>query len=208
MDGRVEREHDHLVVSHQPRRITPHGLRVRLRFIAFALDMVAIVAAFVIASLLIRVDMSGFAILGVFLPIYGGTAVNSNAYGIDNLCRASLGITQALKALLFTAGAMFLIAYFLRTEHFVSRRLLLMTIALAAFSLVALRQGLAALIERHWADKLVAEMVVFDRVMVDVPRTMLRVDAQGLNIRPDLRDPDMLDRFATLMRGVLLVTCR
>ena len=210
MDGAGQLEHGRAdVVGLEGRTIGTHSLRVRLRVTVFVIDMFAIALAFLIASLVLYTNSSWFAVLCVVLPIFCGTAVNSNAYTLESICRASLGITQAFKALLFTTGAMFLIAYFLRTELYLSRFLLLVTVVLAAAAILAFRQAFAVLIERRWADKLVAEMVVLDRVTIDVPHAMMRVDAQAVDIRPDLNDPAMLDRFAWLMRGVdrVVVAC-
>ena len=192
-----------------PRQKDLHLLRMQLCIALVGLDVGALALAFSFAHFLKPGGDSWLAILTVTILIYLGSALNVGAFGIRALRDKSFGRAGALRSLLLTFGALFLISYFFQVEQRLPRLwLIMMMISSAAFVLVV-RRTFSAVVARWWKDALVVELLVVDEVEPDVPPHLRRIDAAACNLVPDLRDPTMLDRFAQLTRRAdrVVVAC-
>lgn len=191
-------------------RSLSHAKRLRWFAILLTGDLAALGVAFALPPLFIDAPTSWPRVFAVSLPIYLGTAINSEAYTLKALQSVSAGVHSALRSLLFTSLALFLISYFLRVENDLPRLLLAVTMAFAAVLVVSERLFLARMIRTASHRRpFVAEMVITDRLNMAVPRHMQFIHAERADLRPDLQDPLMLDRFASLIRGVdrVIIAC-
>lgn len=188
------------------------GLRVRLYSCLIGLDVAAILLAFVAGSIAKGTQLTGdlldFAVATV--PIYCGIALNSGAYSIDVLRNGRVGIARAFGALAFTFASIALLLYYLRAEQEVSR-LSIATGMIGGFALMGLfRWSFNELVQRAWGGDLTSEVVILDDVSVPTPKHAAVLDAAQEDLRPNPRDPMMLDRLAKRLRGVdrVVVACR
>lgn len=134
------------------------------------------------------------------MPLYLGVALNAGAYAIDALRRGSVSLSRASMLLLFAFGMLLLISYFFRVEQTVPRLRLVATMAMSALFVALGRIVIARIIRTRCADRLFAQMILLDRVRLRVPPTMVAVEAERVGLQPDLRDPTMMNRFASLVR--------
>lgn len=188
-------------------------IRVLLYLSLLVLDGLAVMAAFGLGSLTRFGDLSSRSALDmavVTLPLFLGTAINSGAYSIDVLRANRVGISRANSALVFTFGSLLLLFYYLRVLQDVSR----LTIGIGmigSFVLVATFRTLFAYVIHHAVGGAVtSELVILDEVAFPAPPTAQVIDAAANGLRPDLRDPMMLDRLAKRLKGVdrVVIACR
>lgn len=193
----------------QRRRATSQALRLRLCTALALADILALVVAFLTALLFRDLYDNWLAILFVTVPIYLSAATNSGAYAVTALRHRDCGRMAALKGLIFTFSALFLISYFFRIEQRLPRSMLLLTMIIATALIVLARYSIAGLVRQRWQDSLVMEMVVLDEVRPLLRTSLIQVDAKQSGISPNLSDPMMLNRFAELVRGVdrVVVAC-
>lgn len=202
-------KHRNVDMRSPPRQKDPHVLRMQLCMALVGLDVAALALAFLCAHSLKPVGDSWFTILTVTILIYLGAALNVGAFGIRALRDKSFARVAAMRSLLLTFGALFLISYFFQAEQRLPRLLLIVTMISSAVFVLVVRRTVSALVARWWKDALIVELLVVDDVEPDVPLHLRRIDAAACNLVPDLRDPTMLDRFAQLTRRAdrVVVAC-
>ncbi len=184
-------------------------LRVHLALSVVLGDLAAIMLGILVAWFVKPDPAALVALLAVTLPIYAGTALNSRAFAISTLRRGSGGVSIALRSLAFSFAALFLLVYFIRSEQFIPRSMLLTTMVASALLLAGFRIAVGSYIRRHLNDRLLAEMVIFDRAHTHVPDRMIQIDAETTGITPDLTDPAALHRFGELVRDMdrVVIVC-
>lgn len=188
---------------------TAHFVRIQL-YVAFAAaDLAALVLAFALPTFFREGPRPWYAILGVTAPIYVWAAVNTGAFSITALRSSRKGIASALQALLFALGALLLISYFFRIEQRLPRLTILATMTAAACLIVLARLLIGRLLTRRSRRAVTAEMFLRDGVGIDAPAGMLLVDTRDCRLTPDLRDPQMMNDFAALIRGMdrVVIAC-
>ncbi|TVV69769.1 exopolysaccharide biosynthesis polyprenyl glycosylphosphotransferase [Sphingomonas solaris] len=177
------------------------------------LDGTAVLTAFGIGSLLRFGNLSSqsaFDMAVVTLPVFLGVALNSGAYSIDVLRANRVGIARASSSLGFTFCSLLLLFYYLRVLQDVSR-LAIGAGMIGSFVLVAAFRTLFSFVVHYAVDGAVtSELVILDEVSFPVPATAKVIDAAANGLRPDLRDPMMLDRLAKRIRGIdrVVIACR
>lgn len=190
-------------------RLSPQALRLRLYLTLLLLDVAAIIGGFVAAGVLFGLVGRLLPSIAITLTIYVGTAFNGGAYSLRALRSAPLATGAAMRAIAFTYGALFLISYLLRTDQPMSRGLLLLAMANGAVLLFGFRQVMSMYVASRLRHRLIAEVIIADGGPVSPSPNMRVIDARATGLAPDLRNPVMLNRFASMLRDVdrVVISC-
>ncbi len=192
--------------------MSKQGRRFQLYALLALFDAVAILLAFLAAGLL-RPEMTfganGLRLALLITPIYLLVAINGNAFGYQVLVNWKRGLAKAIGALTFAMAAVLFVAFFSRASLEFSR-LVFGTGAAAAIALVAVgRYGFNALVKRTLGSVLRTELIILDNCELPPLGDAWVIDAAAYGLRPNLRDPNMLDRLGTAVSGAdfVLVCC-
>lgn len=194
---------------------TPISKQTR-RFQLYALlavfDAIAILLAYLVAGLL-RPELSfganGLRLALLITPIYVLVAFNGQAYGYQALVNWKRGLAKALGALVFASAAVLFVAFFSRASLEFSR-LVFGVGSIGAVALVTLgRYSFNSVVERTLGSVLRTELVILDNCDLPPLGDVRVIEAAAYGLRPNLRDPNMLDRLGTAVRGAdfVLVCC-
>ena len=180
------------------------SLRLQLYAELVVLDSLALVIAFTIASHFRGVEWispEGINLLLVALPIYLIVAFNRNAYGIQMLRSRPDSLRAALGALFVTMLVLVMLLFFAGVGVDVSRFSFAGGMALSAGLLFAGRSVFCAYAKVRAEGAFTDEVLIVDGV--PFPRSKCRyvIDARAEAIEPDLSNPRMLSRLATLLRN-------
>src|SRR3546814_8381095 len=74
------------------------------------------------------------------LPVFGGIAINSNAYGIQALRGVPHGLSRVILSLLFTAATLLFVAFYMKASMPLSRAIFGMGVVLSIGALTADRK--------------------------------------------------------------------
>lgn len=98
-------------------------LRTRLILLLGLLDLLAILGSFLLVGTLYTAGggRQGLAIGIAMLPIYFVSAFSSGAFAVSVIDRRSTGVACALRSMLFAAGAVLFVAFYLRASGDLSR---------------------------------------------------------------------------------------
>jgi len=192
----------------QPRR----ALRVMLSLAGVAVDLLALIAAFVTANLL-RFDDAlheqGLILLLAVLPLYYLLATSTRAFGIGNLIRWRLGVRRALASLIVAIVVVLLVVYFVKAGEGVSRAVFGTGLLLSCAFLTMARAFWGWNCRRLLGDNPMSQVVILDGV--DMPRDgdALFVDAARHGLYARLDDPQAMDRLGQLVSCVdrVIVAC-
>lgn len=191
--------------SRQMRRFQLYG------FLA-VIDVVAICLAFSLAGLLrpnVIFGTNGLNLAALVVPLYLLSALNSAAYGYQVLLNWKKGLGKALVALVVAVVAVLFFAFYARSSLEFSR------LVYGAGSL----GSVAALCIGRWffqrivagtdEDRFRGELIIADNCDPIDPGNAKVIHAAVHGLRPNLRDPKMLDRLGKAVRGYdyVLVCC-
>jgi len=188
-------------------------LRVLLYGVLALLDMLAVIIAFKLSAWIWYGDWRWHSLLDmavVTLPVFLLTAFNNGAYSINALRRVWNGITYSAMALLFSFAAFLFISYYSRMFDLEPRGASGIGMA-SSFVLIALfRLTADRLILPSIGHSLTSDLVIMDDVDINVPLNHRVIDTASTQLRPDTRDPMMLDRLARHLRGIdrVIVACK
>lgn len=199
------------------RRLSSPSRRHELRFLLYILlviaDLFAVVSAFEL-GVFYRYGSLGWHshmdVVIVTAPIYILTAFNNGAYSIDVLRKARVGIVRSTMALALAFASFLFISYYFRAVQAGPRGAILIGM-LGSFLLLCLcRIVIDRCVKRSIGNHLTSDMVILDDVDFDVPPHYQVIDTQTANLRPNMRDPMMLDRLARHLRGVdrAIIACK
>lgn len=205
-DGDFERVNaGRLFVSKQARRFQ---LYASLALV----DTIAIGCAFFIASFLRHEEVfgaKGFHLAALVTPLYLLVAVNSHAYGYQVFINWKRGLSKAFTALAFALSAVLFVAFYARSSLEFSRLVYGAGSVVAMFFLAAGRYGFKRVVHRVSDEHLRAELVILDNCEMPSLGSARVIRAAAYGLRPNLRDPKMLDRLGTAVMGAdyVLVCC-
>jgi lipopolysaccharide/colanic/teichoic acid biosynthesis glycosyltransferase len=181
-------------------------------YVALALaDMLAIFIGFEIGGML-RVTTpytNGFLLALMTAPIFLFFAFKNGSYGNQALIDWRTGLQRAVIALFEALALVLFVAFFLQTSSVVSRLVFGTGSALSLMLLIGGRW----LMHRRVRSRLAtmrSELVILDRCEIDPVPGAHVIDADAFGLRPDPRDPMMLNRLGSIVRGAdyVLVCCR
>src|SRR3546814_738776 len=181
---------------------------------AVAVDLAAISAAFLVASLLRigSIDEDQLVrILVCILPIYMGVALNNQSHHVTTLLNDFKSAWRAATALAFAAGAMLLVAFFMKIGEDFSRLLFGVGTVLALTLLVLWRYGLARIGQRYLGDSPFADLCIYDGVERSALSGAEAIDADAVGLSsPYPNDPAVVANLARVAHGMdrVIVHCR
>ena len=135
------------------------------------------------------------------MPVFVGVGINSNAYSIETLNRPLEGMRRALLSLLFAAGAVMFVAFFLQAGALISRMAFAIGSVLTAMLIVCGRAAFHRVARRMIGPSPVDEIMIVDGVDYFRASGSPSAPPRRSACRPDLRDPMMLDQLARRWRG-------
>lgn len=209
----VDHAHNFALPDGSARR-TPSKQTVRLLLYLqlLLLDMVAVSVGCMVASHLGGRDWvtpSGINLGFMIVPVYAFFAANERAYSLSTLTSLSSSLRRSFIALAITVLFVLLSGFFMSTTPVASRRSVLFGLTTTTLLLLLSRVGFHYLVSRHKSKGLVDELLVVDGVAFPALQGIARINAADAHIRPDLRDPVMINRLADCLKGVdrVVVAC-
>lgn len=189
-------------------------LRHQIYFLLLVTDLLCIAASFAISTLgrfynLHFPDWEGLGIATVGL--YAVLAFNGGAYSLDALRSPRAGLRRAVGALTFTFVIILVLVYFLRADSGLSRSLFAAVVLLSCALLAISRRLVGMAVQRRTGGAFVSEVLILDDVQpIAASERVAQIDARAENLKPNLRDPMMLHRFATALSGVdrVIIACK
>ncbi len=188
-------------------------LRIVLYGALALLDMLAVISAFKLGSWVWYGDWRWHSLLDmavVTLPVFLLTAFNNGAYSLDALRRVWTGISRSAMALLFAFAVFLFISHYFRLLEFEPRGASGICMAVSFVLLVLFRLMADHFIVSLIRSRLTSNLVIMDDVQISIPLDYRVIDAANTQLRPNARDPMMLDRLARYLRGTdrVVVACR
>jgi exopolysaccharide biosynthesis polyprenyl glycosylphosphotransferase len=193
------------VMSKKARRFQLYGLLA-------IIDTIAVVLAYFLAGLLRDHELfgaNGLHLSALIVPIFLLGALNSRAYGYQVLTNWKLGLSKALLAFAFAVAAVLFVAFYARASLEFSRLVYGVGSLGGAVLLILGRYAFKQVVTRTSDQHLRDELIIMDNCEpIDVGDARV-IDAAAYGLRPNLRDPRMLDRLGNAVRGAdyVLVCC-
>jgi len=189
------------------------SIRVRLYSAYLAIDLAAIAVAVTLASVA-RFGLGsdgGWAYdIGVLLlPIYALLGVNFGAFQVQTLVSTTYSIRRGLTAFAGALVTAVILLYLLKFSEDYSR-LAFSYLAIVGTATVAAGRFASRRLARRWLqDRVETSVLLQDAVHRPETDADSVVDAQLTGLRPDLRDPQMLNRLGHVLHGVdrVIVAC-
>ena len=190
--------------------LSRQGLRYRYHAGLVVADASALLFSFWVAGLLRTAPAHGGANIGLLLvPVLLVLALNNGSYSYQALANWRHGLGRVVTATTQALALMLLLAFSLQSSEQFSRLVFGAGAALTYASLAVGRWGMHRR-TRRWHHGLLGRLVITDRCTVSLPAGIDVVDADAAGLRPDPRDPMMLNRLGQMVRGAdfVLVCCR
>lgn len=143
------------------------------------------------------------------LPIYVMLALNRNAYSIDVLRSQSENLRRSLSALFVTMLLVLMLGFFSHAGLLISRLAFGAAIVISGAFMLAGRYLFFRYILARYQGALTDELLILDGVPMPENGCLHVFDAQAERLEPDLQNPKMLGRLATLVHNFdrVIVAC-
>lgn len=189
-----------------------HRQRMYVRLLTVAVDIVAICAAFLIASLIRFGDVfhsQALNMVAVVIPLYLVTAANNHSYSISSLVKARAGASNAVLAFLLALSAVGLVVFFLKVSTDFSRAVFGTGAALAVLLIPLGRFVLSDFARKLFGRSTLNEVIIEDGVVAPSRTDTLVLNAEQNKLSPRLDDPAMLDRLGRYLQHAdrVIVAC-
>jgi lipopolysaccharide/colanic/teichoic acid biosynthesis glycosyltransferase len=189
--------------------VSTRNLRTLIYAGQFVLDMGAIYAAELI-SYAVRFDGNAQPDLRVLIlaPIFGLMAFLLRCYSLDSMLSTRRSFGRMVSALALSVGLLLAFAFALKHGEELSRIAVFTSAGLALILLVAVRIPMLGL-ARALGSRFFARLLIVDGGASARLRGFDVIDARGLGLSPDLRDPHMLDYFSMLIGSYdrVMISC-
>ena len=204
---------DNCFESVQVGGVSRQARRVQLYALLAASDTLAISAGFVIAGMLRHSEVfgaNGFHLAALITPIYWMASFNTPAFGYQALVDWKLGLRKALTAFILSVIAVLFVAFYSRSSLEFSRVVFGVGSLVALFLIAVGRFGFQRMVPRVVGTILRTDLVILDNCVAPPLGNARVIDAAAFGIRPNLQDPNMLDRLGVALRGAdfVLVCCQ
>jgi exopolysaccharide biosynthesis polyprenyl glycosylphosphotransferase len=186
--------------------------RFKLYALLAVVDALSIVLAYLLAGLLRNREVfgaNGLYLAALITPIFMLFAFNSQAYGYQVLLNWKQGLGKALMAYVLAVVVVLFVAFYARSSLEFSRVVYGVGSLSGAVFLVVGRYAFSRLVNKTSDQHLRAELVIVDSCEAPDVGDARVIDAAAYGLRPNLRDPKMLDRLGNAVRGAdyVLVCC-
>lgn len=187
--------------------------RIAFYLMLMIADVLAIFAAFAFGSLVRHGDVQHLAWLQISLattPLFVVSAMHGGAYSLGALQSVRAGSRRAIGALISSFAILFVISYFLKAQQDVSRLSIAVGLIAAVAIILTARLSLGRWIRQTFHNELTATIVIADECFVAPGTDAIVIDALNVGIRPEPRNPFMVQRFAQLLAGAdrVIVACQ
>lgn len=209
----LKKNTENSVLRHPVPSARRHDMRMLLYVTLLVLDSLAVAGAFQL-GVLARYGTVGWLapmdIVVVTLPLYIISAFNNGAYSIDALRRPSFSIVRSSTALLFAFASFLFISYYFRILQVESRLAISIGMGGSFLVLLVFRIIVDQAIRFTIGRRLTSDMVILDEVKLSISPYYHVVDAHIADLRPNARDPMMLDRLAQHLRRIdrVIIACK
>ena len=196
-----------------PARSLPSRQALRYRYHAglVVADASAVIFSFGIAGLLRTTSAvgNGFLLGLLLVPVALIFAFNNGSYSYQALADWRYGLGRIVMAAMQAMTLVLLIAFSLQSTEQFSRLVFGVGMALTPVSLVFGRWTMYRR-TRRWRHGLLGRLVIIDRCTMSLPTGVDVIDADAAGLRPNARDPMMLNRLGQVVRGAdfVLVCCQ
>jgi lipopolysaccharide/colanic/teichoic acid biosynthesis glycosyltransferase len=188
------------------------ALRLRLYGVLLLIDTLALLGGMAAAGWIRTgsiLDPFTWRLAAVMMPLYLGIALNSRAYVIDVLTDAKRGVYRAILSLIFAAGAVLLIGFYLRASGDLSRFIFGAGVTLGAGLLTVSRFIFGRVARRLCGASPLSEVVIKDGADCQILPGTFVLDAYRAGLWPRLDDPMMFDRLGRYLKKAdrVIVAC-
>jgi lipopolysaccharide/colanic/teichoic acid biosynthesis glycosyltransferase len=187
------------------------ALRYRYHTGLAVADASALFFSFYVAGLLRSTStVSNGTTLGLLLvPVTLLFALNNGSYSYQALAEWRHGLGRVIVAAMQALVLVLLIAFSVQSSEQFSRLVFGVGLTLTPISLTFGRWMMHRR-TRQWRHGLLNKLAIVDRCTLSLPAGIDVVDADAAGLRPDPRDPMMLNRLGHIVRGAdfVLVCCR
>lgn len=174
-------------------------------------DAAALFFSFAVAGLFRTTGTvgSGFTLGLLLMPVTLLLALNNGSYSYKALADWRYGLGRIVVASVQSLVLVLVVAFTVQSSEQFSRLVIGVGLALTPITLTFNRWMLHRR-TRRWRHGLLTNLVIIDRCSVQMPDGVQVVDADLAGLRPDPRDPMMLNRLGLVVRGAdfVLVCCR
>ena len=200
--------------EHKPIRPMQSLVRRRLQcYLGLIMsDIAALFSGFMISGYLYLgwygVDQAA-TLAQLVLPVFLTVALYNGAYSLRALEDARSGALRALAALSISASAVVFIAFYTKSSAEFSRLLFTAGVLLTAFALAWTRAQMRTFVTLRCGDGVLNELIIDDGgPSITLPKAFYANAAQ-LGLKPELADPQALNRIGQLLSGCdrVLVSC-
>ena len=187
--------------------------RVRCYLTLAAADALAIVVSFLVANVVFIghwLATHGTTMLSVLLPIYLWNAVVNGSYNGTVLRDPRDGAFKAIRAIIFAAAAVLIIAYSFKVGAAFSRLVFWTGMVSSVVLLVAERLILGRILLRRLGGTPFSTVVVVDGIAWNAQPNSVVIDVDRIGFNPQTEDPVHYHQLAKLIAHAdrVLIACR
>jgi exopolysaccharide biosynthesis polyprenyl glycosylphosphotransferase len=188
------------------------ALRIALYLVLLLADVGSIFGSFAFGSLVRYGNLANHDWLQIslaVLPLFVISALHNGAYSLPAMRSPWGGAERALSALLGSFAILFVVSYFLRAEQDVSRAAVGTGGIVSLVALPIVRRKLANWLMQWARGRLMATIIIADETFVPKGRGAMVIDPAQRAIRPEPRNPAMIQRFVQLVDSAdrVIVAC-
>jgi len=173
-------------------------------------DASALFFSFGVAGLLRETSTvgNGFTLGFLLVPVMLVFALNNGSYSYQSLADWRHGLGRIVVAAMQALALVLVIAFYGQSSEQFSRLVFGVGVALTPVTL-AFGRWMLHRRTRRWRHGLLNRLIIVDRYPLPLPAGVDVVDADAAGLRPDPRDPMMLNRLGQVVRGAdfVLVCC-
>ena len=187
-------------------------LRLRAYIVMLLLDGLIIVSSFLTIDFIYNgspIQQTTLAQINIFVPLYWNAALIIRVYSIDALTSLRFSQMRAVMAILIAFTLALFVAFFTKSSDMISRLATGLGIVVVAVALVWLRALLQPRIRARFGSTAQNVLVFNDGGAPVVMPHAWHIDTADHRLRPDSKDPHMLDLLGMFMTNMdrVIVTC-
>jgi lipopolysaccharide/colanic/teichoic acid biosynthesis glycosyltransferase len=187
-------------------------LRIALYGLLLTTDLLCIFGAFAFGWIVRQGDLEGYAWLRLALastPLFILGTMHNGAYSLDALRNGMLGAKRAVAALIGSFAVLFVVCYFLKSGQDMSRLGVGVGLVTAVAAVMIARSYVGSWTRRNFGQDLTSTVIITDETFVAPGSQAVVIDALKVGIKPEPRNPIMVQRLVQLLVGAdrVIVAC-